>query len=226
MNHDNSRHERLYRNLTLVIQAWLVVGFIVFLLKGDWENAFLTLAVIGLIVVPSFVLRRHRIYIPPEFQLIAAAFIFLSFFLGSARDFYYRFWWWDMVLHTTSGVLLGIVGWIMLFILNQTDHIPRGMKPGFVCFFAVTFAAFLGVVWEIFEFAVDYFWPQVNMMSHETGVTDTMQDLIVDLAGAVAVALMGYAYSRSGRYSFVVDGVQNFMQRNPRLFRKREKHSA
>ncbi len=226
MNHDNSRYERLYRNLTLVIQAWLVVGFIVFLLKGDWENAFLTLAVIGLIVVPSFVLRRHRIYIPPEFQLIAAAFIFLSFFLGSARDFYYRFWWWDMVLHTTSGVLLGIVGWIMLFILNQTDHIPRGMKPGFVCFFAVTFAAFLGVVWEIFEFAVDYFWPQVNMMSHETGVTDTMQDLIVDLAGAVAVALLGYAYSRSGRYSFVVDGVQNFMQRNPRLFRKREKHSA
>lgn len=221
MKMQNGKHERLYVALTLLIQAWLVVGLIIFVIKGDWENAFLTLAVIGLIIVPTFVLRKYRVYIPPEFQLIAAAFVFLSFFLGSARDYYYKFWWWDMVLHTTSGLLLGIVGWIVLFVLNQTDRIPRGMKPGFICFFAVTFAAFLGVLWEIFEFGVDYFWPEVNMMSHETGVTDTMQDLMVDIGGAVIVAMMGYAYSRSGRYSFVVDAVRNFMQKNPSLFRNK-----
>jgi len=223
MERENSQHQRLYITLALVILAWLAVGLVIFFVKRDWENAFLTLAVIGLIVVPTFVLRKYRVYIPPEFQLIAAAFIFLSFFLGSARDYYYKFWWWDMVLHTSSGVLLGIIGWIVLFLLNQTDHIPRGMKPGFVCFFAVTFAALLGELWEVFEFAVDWMWPEVNMMSHETGVTDTMQDLMVDLGGAVLVALMGYAYYRSGRYSFIADGIQGFMQKNPRLFRKKDK---
>jgi hypothetical protein len=48
-----------------------------------------------------------------------------------------------------------------------------------------------------------------------------MQDLIVDTIGAVVVAVMGYAYLRAGRFSFLADGVRKFLARNPRLFRKR-----
>jgi hypothetical protein len=57
------------------------------------------------------------------------------------------------------------------------------------------------------------------MQSRETGVGDTMLDLIVDLLGAIVVALMGWAYFKSGRYSFIADGVQKFIRKNPRLFR-------
>ena len=184
------------------------------------ENVFLTLVVIGLIAGPEVMLRRSGIHIPPEFQLIAALFVFLSLFLGSARDFYYRFWWWDIVLHTGSGFLFGVVGWIVLFLLIRTDRLPRAIGPGLVCVFGVTFAVTLGVLWEIFEFIVDSLWPEVNMMSHETGVADTMQDLIVDTIGAVAVGLMGWAYAKTGRFSFVVDGMRKFLHRNPRLFRR------
>ena len=55
-------------------------------------------------------------------------------------------------------------------------------------------------------------------MSRETGIHDTMHDLIVDTIGAIIVGLMGYAYARTGRYSFLVDAVRAFMQKNPRLF--------
>ena len=78
----------------------------------------------------------------------------------------------------------------------------------------------MGVLWEIFEFAVDSIWPHVNMMSNETGVADTMHDLIVDTIGAIIVAFMGWAYSRTGRYSFLVDAVRGFIRKNPRLFGK------
>jgi hypothetical protein len=105
--------------------------------------------------------------------------------------------------------------------LNQTDRLPDEVTPGFRCFFGVTFAVTLGVVWEIFEFAVDSFWPAVNMQSTETGVRDTMMDLIVDTVGAVIVALMGYAYLTAGRYSFFADGVRGFLRRNPHLFHRR-----
>jgi hypothetical protein len=147
--------------------------------------------------------------------------VFLSLFLGSATDFYYKYWWWDVVLHTGSGFLFGFIGFIALFLLNQTDRIPRGMKPGFVCFFAVSFSVFLGVLWEIFEFVVDCF-STANMQSRETGVIDTMQDLIVDTLGAVVVALMGLAYARRGRYSFIADGIRKFVQKNPKLFGRSE----
>jgi hypothetical protein len=211
--------------LTLVIQACFAIGLFVFLLRRDWENVFLTLTVILLIAVPAFLLRQQRIHVPPFFQFIAAMFVFLSLFLGSAQDFFYRIWWWDMVLHLGSGFLLGIVGWVALFLLNQTDHVPRGMRPGFVCFFGVTFAVFVGVLWEAFEFLVDNLWPSVNMMSNETGVSDTMLDLMVDLVGATIVALMGYSYFKTGRFAFVIKAVRGFVHRNPRLFRKRARNS-
>ena len=214
----DAQDRSLYLKFTLGLQSLLVLGAILFGLRRDWENLFLTVSVIALTLAPVFLRNQYRIIIPPEFQFIAAAFVFLSLFLGSATDFYYKYWWWDAVLHTGSGFLLGIVGFIALFLLNRTDRIPRGITPGFLCFFAVTFAVFLGVAWEIFEFVVDRF-TTANMQSQETGVVDTMQDLIVDTLGAIVVAVMGYAYSRSGRYSFIADGVRQFIRQNPRLFR-------
>ncbi len=209
----------LYLSLTLILQIFLVIGLILFLFKRNWENAFLTATVISFSVLPAFVSRRYSIVIPPDFQLISALFVFLSLFLGSALDFYYKFWWWDLVLHTASGFLLGIVGFIVLFVLNQTDHLPKGVKPVFLCVFGVTFAVTLGVIWEIFEFAMDRFWPVLDMQSQSRGrgVVDTMKDLIVDTIGAIVVALMGYGYLKTGRYSFIADGVKSFLRKNPRL---------
>jgi hypothetical protein len=207
----------IYLTLTLMIQALLVIGLILFVWRRDWENIFLTITVILLTLLPTCLTRRKRIIIPPEFQFFAALFVFLSLYLGSGFDFYYRFWWWDLVLHTSSGFLLGIIGFIALFVLNRLDHLPATIKPVFLCFFGVTFAVTLGVLWEIFEFTVDRIWPSVNMQSNETGVVDTMKDLIVDTIGAVVVAVMAYVYLKTGRYSFIADGVRGFLRKNPRL---------
>lgn len=59
------------------------------------------------------------------------------------------------MLHTGSGFLLGMIGFLAIFLLNRTDRIPQGITPFFLCFFAVTFAVSLGVASEIFEFVVD-----------------------------------------------------------------------
>lgn len=56
----------------------------------------LTALVIGLTLLPVLA-RRHEIIIPPDIQLVSALFVFLSLFLGSAVDRYYKYWWWDMV---------------------------------------------------------------------------------------------------------------------------------
>jgi hypothetical protein len=213
----------IYVTLTLGVQGLLITGLILFILKRDWENVFLTIAVMLITLVPAVINRRKRIFIPPEFQFISVLFVFLSLYLGSGFDFYYKFWWWDLVLHTSSGFLLGIVGFIALFAINQTDHLPAGVKPSFLCFFGVTFAVTLGVVWEIFEFSVDRLWPSVNMQSNETGVFDTMKDLIVDTLGAVVVAFMAWGYLKTGRYSFLADGVRGFLLKNPRLLGQKAK---
>jgi len=212
----------LYLTLTVLTQFVPAIALGFFLLRRDWENVFLTVLVIALTLLPAFVGRRYRVVIPPEFQFISALFVVLTLFLGSAADFYYKYWWWDIVLHTGSGVLLGIIGFLAVFLLNHTDRIPKGITPFFLCVFAVTFAVTLGVIWEIFEYAVDCISPATNMQSRETGVVDTMQDLIVDTLGAVVVAVAGWAHLRTGRYSIISGALARFIHLNPRLFTRKQ----
>ena len=209
---------RVYNGLTLAIQIVLAAGVIGFILLHDWANAVLTTLVIVLTLVPRLLKRWFRVDVPPEFQLVAAVFVFCAIFLGTSLGFYGRFHWWDTALHTTSGCLLGIVGFISVFLINGTDHRPEGMRVSLIAVFGFMFAVTLGVFWEIYEFVADKVIPGLNMQVVETGVDDTMIDMIVNTVGAAVIALLGYVYCRTGRQSFIVDGVCKFVTRNPRLF--------
>jgi hypothetical protein len=213
--------ERVYRTLTLVIQGVLVAGVVGFVLLGDWANALLTTLVIVLTLLPWLLRRWFRVDVPPEFQLVAALFVFCAMFLGTSLEFYGRFHWWDTALHTTSGCLLGIVGFIAVFLINGTDHRPEGMRISLIAVFGFMFAVTLGVFWEIYEFVADHVIPGLDMQVVATGTTDTMVDMIVNTIGAAVIALLGYLYCRSGRQSFIIDGVVKFVQRNPRLFTRK-----
>jgi hypothetical protein len=81
-------HRSLAMRLTLLIQAAVVVGLALFVWRRDWENVFLTALVIGLTLLPVILEKRHRIIIPPDFQLVSALFVFLTLFLSSAVDLY------------------------------------------------------------------------------------------------------------------------------------------
>ena len=212
--------ERVYGLLTLVIQLVLVAGVIGFVLLRDWPNALLTVLVIALTALPRW-LKRVHVDVPPEFQLVAAAFVFCAIFLGTSLGFYGRFLWWDTALHTTSGCLLGLVGFIAVFLINGTDHRPEGMRVSLVAIFGFMFAVTLGVFWEIYEFIADNLIPGLDMQVVATGPNDTMIDMIVNTIGAAVVALLGYFYCRTGRESFIVDIVWKFVRRNPRLFARK-----
>lgn len=93
--------------------------------------------------------------IPTEFQILAIIFVFAALFLGEVRSFYARFWRWDIALHTSSGLLLGIVGFLLVDVLNEHERIDFHMHPRFVALFAFVFAVAVGALWEIFEFGMD-----------------------------------------------------------------------
>jgi uncharacterized membrane protein YjdF len=167
------------------------------------------------------------VYIPPEFELLAVAFVFAALFLGEVRGYYVRFWWWDIALHTASGFLLGIIGFLLVHILNEVEKIDVHLKAGFVAFFAFLFAVGIGAIWEIFEFSMDKlfgFDMQKEMFGDPSGLTDTMWDLIVDTLGALVISILGYGYLKTARNeSFLVRWIHAFIQHNPRLFVRRQK---
>ncbi len=162
--------------------------------------------------------RATGSHIPSEFEALTVVFVFASLFLGEVRGYYVRFWWWDAALHTASGFLLGILGFLLVYVLNEKDNIEFHMKPGFVALFAFMFALGIGALWEIFEFAMDSL---VGMNMQKSGLQDTMWDLIVDAVGAGTIAVLGYGWlKRKNAASFLERWIHRFIETNPQLFRR------
>ncbi len=213
----------VHRRLTLALQAILVVGFVAELWAKQWFPAVITGAIILITFVPLFVAKKFRVFIPPEIVLLSIAFVFASLFLGEVRGYYELYWWWDIALHTGSGFLLGVIGFLLVYLLNETEEIGVHMKPGFVAFFAFLFAVGIGAVWEIFEFGMDSFFGmnmQKEMLGDPSGLTDTMWDLIVDTLGALVISVLGYGYLKTARNeSFLERWIHAFIKSNPRFFK-------
>lgn len=215
--------QMVHRRLTLALQAILVIGVVAELWAGQWFAALVTSGIILLTLFPLLLARRFSVFIPPEFALLAIVFVFASLYLGEVHDYYGRYWWWDIALHTGSGFLLGIVGFLLVHILNETAEIGLHMKPGFVAFFALLFAVGVGALWEIFEFGMDQVFGmdmQKAMLDDPSGLTDTMWDLVVDTIGGLVIAVLGYGYLKAaGNESFLIRWIHAFVEHNPRLFR-------
>lgn len=219
---DQALASRVHRAVTAVLLGILSAELALAVVLGQWMAAALVGAILATMAPPLIVRRLVRVHIPPEFAVLAILFLFASLYLGEVRDFYTRFWWWDIALHAGSGLLLGIAGFLLVFVLNESASVDLHLSPRFVAIFAFCFALAGGAVWEIFEFAMDRLagtTMQKPMLGDPSGLTDTMWDLIVDAAGALAISVFGWWFLRSQRESFIESWTRRFIEANPRLFR-------
>ncbi len=213
---------RIHRSTVFILQVILAGELVLVLLNRQWLNVFLVLMIMGGTLVPMFLRRWKTVDIPAEFQVLTIAFVFASVFLGEIQSYYERIWWWDMALHAVSGLLLGILGFLLVYILNESERIELHMRPRFVAIFAFAFAVSVGSVWEMFEFGMDRMFGtnmQKPMLGDPSGLADTMWDLIVDAAGALVISALGWRYMRQGKRSFIEHWIHKFIQRNPHLFK-------
>lgn len=213
---------RVHRRVLIVLQAVMAVELILVFYEKQWANAFLIMTIMAVTLSPAVLGRRFRVYIPPEFQVLAVVFVFAALFLGEIHSYYARFWWWDIALHTSSGLLMGILGFLLVYVLNESENVDIHMRAHFVALFAFLFAVMVGTLWEIFEFAMDQVVGtnmQKPMLGDPSGLTDTMWDMIVNTLGALAISTLGWWYMKRDERSFIETWIRKFIERNPRLFR-------
>ena len=219
------RNWLIHQRITLILQIVMLAELAFAIWEQQWLIAVMTVFILLLTLAPLVMVKRFEVFIPAEFKLMATLFIFASLFLGEIHSYYTRFWWWDIVLHAASGFLLGIVGFLLVYVLNEKKSIRFHMTAGFVALFAFTFAVAIGALWEIFEFSMDQIFGtnmQKAMLADPSGLTDTMWDLIVDTVGAAVIAVLGYGYLKvAAGKSFLEQWIAAFLEGNPRLFRRR-----
>jgi hypothetical protein len=178
------------------IRLLLVAEALIAVWSGVWPAVFVTSAALALTFLPGQLASRVGLSLPPSFLAAIALFILATLYLGEVQDFYDRFWWWDLVLHFGSAMGFGILGFLLVFMLFQGDRYAA--PPWAMGALSFCLAVTVGVLWEIFEYAMDTLFG-FNMM--KSGLPDTMGDLIVDAVGAALAGLAGVVYllGRAGR---------------------------
>ncbi len=137
--------------------AVVVLSIIRQFFLGNYHNMFLGVLTLILFMIPKVIEMRLGVSIPAGLEAIILIFIFSAEILGENNAFYVKIPIWDTMLHTTNGFLMAAIGFAMIDIFNRSEKFSIKMSPYFVAFVAFCFSMTVGVLWEFFEFSMDWF---------------------------------------------------------------------
>lgn len=209
--------DRIQLTLSYLISTILAFAAVGAFYEGQWFNGSLAVFCFILSYLPAIIERNFRISLPTEFEFLFLVFLFVTIYLGEISAYYTTYWWWDIFLHTLSGVLLGFVGFLLIYILNTESRIRLHLSPVFVALFSFAFSMMIGVFWEFFEFFADTFF---GFDMQHGSLDDTMTDLMVDALGALFISALGYFYVKKVQIPIFDRLIEKFLQKNPRLFKR------
>lgn len=204
---------------TWFLRITLIIAIIISIINKRPSIIFITSLILLLTFLPDFIEKKSIIHFPIEFEFVIILFIYASIFLGEVNKFYDIFWWWDIALHTISGLAIGFAGFMILFTLYNKRKIES--SAFIIAFFSFMFAIGIGTIWEIFEFSMDQIF-KLNMQ--KSGLVDTMSDLIVDSIGALVTSFIGYQYIKGDKNPIFKRLIKKFIIINPKLYNKHKKN--
>ena len=140
-----------------VLRVLVLAAMVRQVMLGNYEGVFFCVLALLLLYIPSWVQVRFHVELPPPLEITILCFIFAAEILGEVNAFYVLIPGWDTILHTLNGFLAAAVGFSLVMILNDNEDLTFDLSPFFLALTAFCFSMTIGVLWEFFEFAMDFF---------------------------------------------------------------------
>ena len=106
-------HKSTFIVYSVLRLAVIAVGILQFF-NGNYENVFLCILTLILLMVPSFIQLAFKVELPTTLEIIILLFIFAAEILGEIDDYYLLFPFWDTMLHTINGFLAAAIGFSLV----------------------------------------------------------------------------------------------------------------
>ena len=129
--------------------------------------------------------RIFNIKINEGLNFVYILFIFMAHFLGVVVNLYDKIYWFDKFTHFLSGI---VSSFFAIYILNITKN-KNNKKIFFNILFIIAFTLMIASLWEMFEYISSYYFGVDPQKVAQTGVSDTMADIIVAFLGSILVSI-------------------------------------
>ena len=188
----------------VILRVLVVLALVAQVFNGNFENVFLCVLTLILFTIPSFIERTVRIDIPDTLEVIILLFIFAAEILGEIQAYYVQFPYWDTMLHTLNGFLCAAIGFSLLDILNRDERLAFKLSPVYLAVVAFCFSMTIGVLWEFFEFGMDFFLgtdmqkDTVIHAIHSVSLDPTLSNKVVTIPDIQDVVINGESLGLGG----------------------------
>lgn len=213
MDNRQARYKAVYKWALVVYLAACAALLIFHLTRRDWYQAaqsVLSMALCAIMPLLYRVTPLRRVY---QIDLMVLIFAFIAHTLGTAAEFYHIFHGYDKVMHTLSGALTMMLALPMFYLLKR-PHVVEERDCALAIAFCLAVTLSVGGLWEIAEFWINFFTGIDVQVVAETGVADTMYDMMVCLIGGIAVVPSMAAFYRKGREGFIMRALTSFVAQN------------
>lgn len=182
---------------------------------ADGQLYYTTLGVGGLLLLllPAAFDRVCGLLPVYQFHFLFYGFSFLAYVVGLVMQGYHFIPLYDKVMHTLSGTFGTFLGVVLFYILKQDRRIQQQDFP-LVAVFSCSASIAIAGLWEIGEYLVGLFFPCDPQQVALTGVSDTMQDMIVCLIGTLLWLPFLFRYYRKQKADFLMSCFLAFLKKN------------
>jgi len=169
--------------IAYVMQGLILMSVVHSITVGKIFLAVTTLLAFILTIVPYLVERSTPICLPWQVNSLIAISMLIHV-AGHTGEYYIVFSpYYDKIAHLVSSLTVSTLGFIAILVIDRIKNLR--LTTGLIVFSVVIFTMGLSALWEIYEFTFDLFFG----MQLQHGLEDTMYDLIINLFGAMIVAI-------------------------------------
>ena len=178
-------HQTLKRKRTVAVVYWVlrfsvIAVMIAQFFNRNFENVFLCVLTLILLLMPTIMERRLQIDLPNALEIIIMLFIYAAEIMGEIQSFYTTYHGWDTMLHTMNGFLCAAIGFCLVDLFDRSEKLSLSLSPKYMAIVAFCFSMTVGVLWEFFECAMDQF---LFLDMQKDTIVNTISTVMLDPTG-------------------------------------------
>lgn len=176
------REEFVYKLLNKILLIIMNIGTIIVAViefsNNNYSRVMTFVAIYPLLLLP-FIINKTKFKLSEQEVFLYYLFILLADFIGCVCNLYNTVSWYDIFVHFLSGIFTFVLATIIFRLISKDNN--KLLK----ILFSLGMVALIAIMWEVFEFSVDSLIHTNLQHNQDTGVIDTMQDMIVAMLGGL-----------------------------------------
>lgn len=172
----------MYKLLNKILLVIMNIGTIIVAIlnftNNNYSRVMTFVAIFPLLLIP-FIINKTKLKLSDKEIFLYYLFILLADFIGCVCNLYNNVSWYDIFVHFLSGMFTFVLATIIYRMISNDNN--KLLK----ILFCLGIVALIAITWEVFEFSIDSLAHTNLQHNQDTGVIDTMQDMIVATLGGI-----------------------------------------